>query len=757
VTSTRSPVAFDDGVLALTVSVGADGLARLTRLGRSRGAGAGGGSAPAAGPGSAATDDLAGAPGAGLPGDDAPEGPAVGGLPLIDVLTPGTGRSWSGSRHCQSALGARLRYQGCTGRADGPWQEYEIQLSDAPAGLAATVCYRILAGTGVVRAWARLANTGTQPLTIESVTSFLCGGLPGGTGTQGVEDLDLMWAECDWLSEGRWQRRTLREALPDTDRQAHPGADPRGCLGFTSHGSWSTARYLPTAALISRRTGECWAWQIEHNGAWHWEVGEARDGAYLALLGPTEAEHQWRQPLAPGEEFTTVPVAVAVSDGGFEGAAGALTRYRRAVRRPHRDHSHLPVIFNDYMNTLMADPTTQRLLPLISAAAAVGAEYFCIDAGWYDTGAGWWDLAGDWTPAPDRFPGGLGEVLAHIRSEGMIPGIWLEPEVTGVGTAAAAALPDEAFFHRGGVRVAEHGRYHLDLRHPAAVKYLDETVGYLVGHLGIGYLKLDYNIKADPGTDVGGTSAGAGLLGHGRALLRWLDQLLDRYPGLVIENCASGAMRADYAMLSRLQIQSTSDQQDFLRYPAIAAAAAAAMTPEQAGIWSYPQPGMGQQEIAFTLCGALLGRIHLSGHIDKMSSEERELVARAVAVYKEIRPCFATALPFWPLGLPRWTASWVAFGLRTAARSYVLVWRRGALAAGPGPGPGTEASPADPPGMSLPLPHLRGLAATAEVLFPGEEGARASWDATSGDLAVAFPQAPSACLIRLTSTQISPE
>jgi alpha-galactosidase len=669
-------------------------------------------------------------------------------LPLVDVLTPGTGRSWSGSRHTESALTSRLRFDGFAEHADGPWREFEISLRDAQTNLCAVLHYRVLAGAGVLRAWAHLANQGSEPVIIESVTSLVCGGLPGAIGNQGIADLDLMWAECDWLAEGRWQRRQLRDALPDADHRAH-ATNPRGCLGFTSHGSWSTDTFLPMGALVSRRTGDCWAWQIDHNGGWHWEVGEGQDGAYLALLGPTDAQHQWRQRLEPGGTFTTVPAALAVSSEGFEGAIAGLTRYRRAIRRPHDDHRHLPVIFNDYMNTLMANPTTQRLLPLISAAARAGAEYFCIDAGWYDDGAGWWDRVGDWKPAPGRFPGGLGEVLQHIRKEGMTPGIWLEPEVVGISTDAASKLPDEAFFHRGGVRVEEHGRYHLDLRHSAAVKHLDETADFLVGDLGVGYLKLDYNIKIDPGTDAGGASAGAGLLGHNRAFLDWLDRLLDRYPKLIIENCASGAMRADYAMLSRLQIQSTSDQQDFLRYPAIAAAAGAAMTPEQAGIWSYPQPGMGQQENAFTLCGALLGRIHLSGHLDQMTAEERDLVARAVGVYKEIRHDLAVALPFWPLGLPRWTDSWIAFGLRAPGRSYILIWRRGPLPGNTGDtGPAPQEDPAE---MSMAIPRLRGQAATPAVLFPAEAGAQARWDGSHGELAVTLPQAPSACLIQLPS------
>ena len=225
------------------------------------------------------------------------------------------------------------------------------------------------------------------------MTSFLGSGLAGPAGR--LADVDLMWAENDWLAENRWQVRALREALPDLNRGVHEH-DSRGWFGFTSAGSWSSGRYLPMGAAVNRRTGHAWVWQIEHNGGWHWQVGEhtgrdasAHNGdgptdAYLALLGPTDAEHHWRLVLRPGESFETVPVAVALSNEGFEAAMARLTDYRRAIRRPHQDHRRLPVIFNDYLNTLMGDPTTERLMPLITAAASAGAEYFCIDSGWYN-------------------------------------------------------------------------------------------------------------------------------------------------------------------------------------------------------------------------------------------------------------------------------------------------------------------------------------------------------------------------------------
>jgi len=716
--------------LDLRIEVNRDGMARITRL-------------------SAAGDQA-------LSHDAA--------LPLLDVIVSGEGRGWSGGRYCESQAGGRFRYAGHSERAAGAWRELRVDLDDPETGLHAEVFYRLLAAAaagepgGGLRSWVRLENRSALPVTVESVTSFLFGGLGTGPGPDDLADLDLMWAENDWMAEGRWQLRPLRDALPDINRRAL-GADPRGCFGLTSAGSWSSGRYLPTGAVMNRRTGHAWAWQIEHNGAWHWQVGEcahrtaargggphgrhapkgAVSGAYVALLGPADSEHHWRVTLAPGEAFTSVPASVAVSPGGFDGAVAELTAVRRAIRRPHDDGQRLSVIFNDYMNTLMGSPTTERLLPLIAAAAEVGAEYFCIDSGWYaEVDEGWWDTVGAWRPSLTRFPGGLAEVLERITGAGMVPGLWLEPEVVGVNSDVARELPAEAFFQRGGQRIAEHGRYHLDLRHPAAVKHLDEVVDFLVGDLGVGYLKMDYNICIAPGPDTGGVSPGAGLLAANRAQLDWLDAVLDRHPGLVIENCSSGGMRMDYALLARLQLQSTSDQQEFLRYPPIAAAAPAAITPEQAAVWAYPQPEFSDDEIAFTMASGMLGRVHLSGHVDLMNARQRSMVAGAIRVYKEIiRPEIARSTAFWPLGLPRWEDPWIALGLRAPAASYLTVWRRW-------PRPDADAAH-----VTLPVPHLRGERLTAQPLYPADAGAEASWDAAPGTLTVTLPRHPSACVLRL--------
>jgi len=656
--------------------------------------------------------------------DDAPAADVA--QPLVEIFAFGQGHARANLRYTDSAIGDRLRYRGhTTSRRDG-WEQVVIEQADALTGLRVRSVLRCADGVAAVRGWTRVVNEGSERVVLQAVTSFASGAFS--SAGDSIADVDLLSGYCEWLGESRWERQPLRgqAGLVDLNLAAvHPAQDARGRVAITSRSTWSSGERTPTGIIENRRTGAAWAWQVEHNGAWHAELGERvrdRDGELvLALLGPTETEHLWSQPLAPGESFESVPVSVAVGNDGWQSAIEALTGHRRALRAQWSVPSGLPVVFNDYMNTLMGDPTTEKLLPLIDAAAAAGAEYFCIDAGWYDDELGdWWDSVGEWQPSTVRFPGGgLRTVVDHITAAGMVPGIWLEPEVIGVRSPMVEQLPDSAFLVRGGVRVSEHARFHLDLRSLDVTKHLDHVVDMLVEELGFRYFKLDYNITAGPGTDLDAPSPGAGLLEHNRAHLRWLESVLERHPNVTIENCASGAMRMDYAMLSRLHLQSTSDQQDPLLYPPIAASAPVSLLPEQAANWAYPQPDMSDEEIVFTLCTGMLGRLYLSGHLDGMTGTQLDIVREAVAAHREVRASLASAVPFWPLGLPGWSDPRVALGLRTADESLVTIWSR-------------DASTED---ITLELPHLRGSELEVTRLFPTAATAPATWVTTwsSGD------------------------
>jgi len=654
-------------------------------------------------------------------------------LPLVGLEATGEGRvGTAGKRHVDGVPGQRLRYRGHRERRDGAVRRCEIEQADEATGLRVRTIIEQRTGISAFRFRHEptLDVSAEQPLLLEYVASLAFAGMPW------TDDVRLWTAANPWSAEHRWRAAPPSEyGLYDTGMHRYGQRGTKNRIAIGSTGAWSSAEFLPMGALEWTAGHRVLLWEIEHNGSWQYEVADRVGGLYLTVSGPCDPEHQWHRFLTRGASFATVPVNLVLSETGIEGAAGQATARRRAARRPHQDHQTLPVVFNDFMNCLMGEPDAEKLLPLVDAAAAAGAEVFCIDAGWFDDdpGAppgpggvpGWWDSIGAWQESAKRFPGerGLAEVLDRIRERGMVPGLWLEPECVGVHSPTVSALPETAFFHRDWRRVTEWGRHQLNLADPAARTFLDRTIDGLVRRYGLGYLKFDYNIDAGVGSDLGADSPGDGLLDHNRAYLAWLDRLLDRHPGLTIENCAAGGSRTDQALLSRLPIQSLTDQQDHRLMPPIAAASPLAVPPEQGAVWSYPQPDFTDAENAFTLASALLGRVHLSGRLDLLDEEQAALIKRALTTYKSYRHALPTAVPRWPLGLPGWDDALICLALEAAEGDwYVLVWRR-------------EESIGEVRRVEIPVSMA--AESTVEILFAADHARpEARFDSASGLLAL---------------------
>jgi alpha-galactosidase len=664
-----------------------------------------------------------------------PDSPLVFAAPLVELAIGAEGRTGTSpnAQHRRYLASSRLRYISHVETSEGDESVLLVVQRDPASGLEVTSRLEHRPGAAAFRASTAVANRGDAAVTLRFVSSLALGGFGDASIEQAPARLELTSARNAWFAEFRWQRMTLEQAGIVAIGPVGLGNDSSmGSFGVRGYGSWSTGDFLPVGAVTDRESGQAWTWQIEHNGAWQWQALDRSGRLYVGLSGPTAADHQWQEVLAPGESFTTVPVGVAVSTDGLDGALAEMTRYRRLIRRPNADNRNCPVIFNDYMNCLMGDPTTEKLLPLVEAARMVGSEYFVIDAGWYSDEAGWWDSVGEWLPSTTRFPNGLEEVTDAITAAGMVPGLWLEPEVVGIHSPLVDRLPSGALFCRDGVPIAENGRYQLDFRHPEVVKHLDETVDRLIEQFGAGYFKFDYNINIGHGTDVGGVAPGAGLLGHNRAYTDWLDALFVRHPDLVIENCSSGGMRVDYSQLARLSLQSTSDQTDPLLYVPISAAAPASLAPEQSAVWAYPQPEWSDDVNILTMVNALLGRIHLSGRLDILEEAELAAITEGIEVYKQIRHRIPDATGVWPLGLPGWYDPWCAVGLADEEGILLQVWRRG----------GDKSVP-------LSFPALAGRDIEVETLYPSSSPAQAVWSAEKGVLQLTLPAAPSARLLRL--------
>lgn len=596
---------------------------------------------------------------------------------LVELMA--AGENWNdhhGNKHTGCNPGQALRYVSHWVESGENGRMFYIELGN---GQLRVLCVmEFFNQIPVVRSHTEVTCIGEEEVCLTYVSSFALTGLTKGA-KDPSEGCKVSWAYNSWCSELQWRSAGLDwlglAPISSLDTLRRPEQYQNFSLqaaSFCGRGTWSTSEYLPMGAFEDSLGGQAMVWQIEAGGPWQWEISTSGGEYYLQAAGPDDERHHWRMMLSPGENYSSPPVAMAFGTDRQE-AFGQLTRYRRRIMRPCQDNQKLPVIFNDYM-ALLGDPTEAALLPLIDAAARAGGEYFCVDSGWYADG-NWWDCVGLWQPEPRRFPHGISYVMEYIRKKGMIPGLWLELEVMGVNCPLANQWPDECFFLRNGKRVIDHGRYQLDFRHPMVLAHVDQVVDRLAGVYGVGYLKMDYNINGGYGTTQDASSPGAGLEGHLKAYRDWLDRVQKRWPALVIENCASGGMRMEYGLLSRLSIQSLSDQDEAVKLACIAAAAPTAVTPEQAACWSLPQAGESEEQMIFSMVNTLLLRIHQSGALDALSLGQQALLKEAIALYKTYREELPKALPFWPLGLPAPEDGLLCLGMDLGERALLAVWR----------------------------------------------------------------------------------
>ncbi len=600
---------------------------------------------------------------------------------------------------------------------------HELAVTLKDESIAYVQHFRFYTGIGVMRAWVEVTNISDKPVGLEYVASLSLSGACAGGEQSPNENLRVLIPHNTWKREVNWKEHTL-SALGMNGVYDFIGVNR---IAVSNSGTWSTKEYLPMGGLQNIETNCTLLWQIEHNGSFHWEIGEtnAPNHLYLKLSGPTDQEHGWYKELIPGESFVTVPVAIAAA-ADFDGALAELTKYRRAIRRACPAGDRLPIIFNDYMDCLRTKPTTENEKPVIDRAAAVGAEYYVVDAGWY-ADASWWNEVGNWQESKNRFPGGFREVTDYIREKGMVPGLWIEPEVMGIECPILDQFDDSCFFMRHGRRVIDHGRYQLDLRSPKVRKFLDDTVDRLIRDYGLGYMKFDYNIDAGRGTETNADSAGDGLLSHNRAYLAWVEGLMDRHPDVVFENCSCGGMRTDWAQLARFSLQSTSDQEDYRGRAYIARAATTALLPEQAGTWSCPLETQDTDAIVFNMVNTIPLRPYMCGRAWLWSEEQQALIKEGLDCHKSLRYMIPEAITFFPQGVPSYDDGWLCVGYRGAGRTVMPVWRT----------EGEEAS------YTIPV---EGYAA-ARVLYPKKTDTQIKVE--DGKLTVTLPRKNMAVLLEL--------
>ena len=203
-------------------------------------------------------------------------------------------------------------------------------------------------------------------------------------------------------------------------------------------------------------------------------------------------------------------------------------------------------------------------------------EYFWVDAGWYgmytekciDEFEGkWGSYTGDWRVNPHIHPNGMKDVVREVESLGMKFLLWFEPERVMRDTPIVCEHP-EYFLDPVNGR-GEHKL--LDLGNPDAWQYCYDMLANLIEDLHISCYRQDFNMPPLALWRQKDTEDRRGIteIKHIMGLYRLWDALLERFPHLIIDNCASGGKRIDIETLRRSVPLWRSDRMCQANYPEI--------------------------------------------------------------------------------------------------------------------------------------------------------------------------------------------
>ncbi len=543
----------------------------------------------------------------------------------------------------------------------------------------------------VVRQYNTIENTGNDVFCIGQFSSANVN-----ISTAGLLDwLDperfcVHYCRASWCSETQWKKATLRELGMDYNKNFAETSH----INFQSRGSWSTEKYYPLIIIEDKEKANCYFFENECGSNWEIEIN--KKGSCLQVdVNTCNVNHDgWNRELLPGESFQTTKAAYGMVKGGFEEAVRELNKYKRETSLVKWIDGSAKLIYNNFMGATWSDPD-YRLIELIDSASEYGCEVFCIDAGWFRE-SGTVGFCGDYYINDQRFsPYSLEEILTYIKKRNMIPGLWFEFEAC--SEECDAYKMEGAMLKRNGA-ILGGSRGFFDMTNETVRKHLLDAVERAY-NIGMRYIKNDYNNTT--GIGIGDCDYNENAKKQMYAIVEFIDELRQKYPDMIIENCGSGGMRSDHFTLSHFEIQSISDQEEYINNPSILMGSLACMPVEKAGVWTYPyfvhnnaaehnNPDQAKvrriirdeyedgEKTIFNLVTGNMGAMYMSGRIDWVNEYNDALIKEGTKLYKENREFLAKSYPIYPLGMKSSGENGIAvLGLTNEAKDEILlgVWK----------------------------------------------------------------------------------
>ncbi|MFA6929079.1 MAG: alpha-galactosidase [Lentisphaeria bacterium] len=323
-----------------------------------------------------------------------------------------------------------------------------------------------------------------------------------------------------------------------------------GTLRLSSRWGRSTEGGTPFAAVREKYAAQAIAFHVLPEGNWccrfNKQVFSNLKANLIAELG--QADEDLCLELLPGEQFHGPEILLQVlPTREIESGSAALHRY--ALEHLVPPLKKLPVVYNTWLDK-MAKLELPRLRQQLQAAKKIGCEAFVIDAGWYIR-------LGDWRENETAaFFGKMADFSAEVRKAGLRFGIWFEAEALAAAAPALKQFPHCFQSTNPQANGLLGGNFRIRCEIPDGCQYLYDFIAAAIQKYELGYIKFDMN------NTLGYDPSGSELRGFATGWYQTMQRIHQDFPDVIMENCASGALRTDLNTLRIFDTHFVSDNAD---------------------------------------------------------------------------------------------------------------------------------------------------------------------------------------------------
>lgn len=365
------------------------------------------------------------------------------------------------------------------------------------------------------------------------------------------------------------------------------------------------------------------------------------------LIGISDTD--FGKKLGSGGCFESPAAYLGFTDQGFSGMSHQLHEFCRKELMPGAFADQpLRILYNSWYATLF-DIQCEEQMKLAEKAAGIGAELFVVDDGWFGKRNNDRQSLGDWYPDPEKFPGGLQELVEYVNKLGMDFGIWIEPEMVNKESRLYKEHPDWVYRFPNRDILQCRNQYTLDLTKEEVVQYMTECLDRLLAEYNISYVKWDMNRPLGET----GTCSGEFLFCEGdmveqrevwvkhiRNLYRVIRTIREKHPNVEFEACAGGGGRVDLGMMRYFDEYWPSDNTDALDRLEIQRGYSLLYPAKYMRAWvtDVPDTLTGRSiPLSFRLHCAMCGALGIGTNLNNMGEEELACLKKKVGDYKRIR------------------------------------------------------------------------------------------------------------------------